>query len=281
MKIPGNEIAERLQTHLKQKVDILKSKGITPSLTTILIGDSTDQESYVSKKRSVAEKIGAGFTFLQLPQTTSPSDLKKILHNLNEDSNVSGIIVQQPLPTPFAETNIYDFISPKKEIEGHIPDSPFTPPIALAVIRILHFIIDQSITQLDIVVIKKFLADKNIVIVGRSITGGAPIMRAFKSWNIPYTNIHSKTENPGRILKNADLVITAVGKYVIQPKDLKNGVILMNAGLRKEDGKLRGDYYGKEVKEIASFYTPTPGGLGPIDVTYLFHNLIKAAESSK
>ena len=122
----------------------------------------------------------------------------------------------------------------------------------------------------------QFLQGKNIVIAGRGITGGAPIAKALQDIGVSFTVVHTQTGNPNYIYKSADIIITATGSKIIGSSDIKKGVILLNVGLRKEDGKLRGDYDEREIAQIASFYTQTPGGLGPLDVLYLFKNVIEA-----
>jgi len=128
---------------------------------------------------------------------------------------------------------------------------------------------------------KKILKSKKIIVVGRGITGGKPIGKTLGDLNINYINTNSLTISPESYYITADLIITAVGKKVIEPAMLKPGVVLINTGVRKENGKLKGDYEEKEIKDIASFYTPTPGGSGPIDVVYLYKNLIDAAKMQK
>ena len=122
---------------------------------------------------------------------------------------------------------------------------------------------------------------KKVVLIGRGKTGGYPIGEALTKFKINYININSQTPNPQQYLSDADVIVTAVGKKIITPQVLKEGVVLINVGLRREKGKLKGDYDENEIKKIAGFYTTTPKGLGPIDVLYLYKNLLEAAELQK
>jgi methylenetetrahydrofolate dehydrogenase (NADP+)/methenyltetrahydrofolate cyclohydrolase len=128
---------------------------------------------------------------------------------------------------------------------------------------------------------KKAFRNKKIVLMGRGITGGKPIGKTLTDAKINYIGINSKTPDATTYLKEADVIVTAVGKKVILPEMLKPGVVLINVGLRRENGRLRGDYDEAEIKKIASFYTPTPGGIGPIDVMYLYKNLIESYKLQK
>jgi methylenetetrahydrofolate dehydrogenase (NADP+)/methenyltetrahydrofolate cyclohydrolase len=128
---------------------------------------------------------------------------------------------------------------------------------------------------------KRITRNLKVVLIGRGITGGRPIGKTLTAAGINYININSSTPNPNDYYKDADIIVTAVGKKVIHPEMLKEGVVLINVGLRREGGKLKGDYDEREIKNIASHYTPTPGGTGPIDVLYLFENLIEAAKLQK
>lgn len=286
MIIPGKEIADILESQLKKKADNLRAQGVIPQLTTILIGESPDQLSYVSKKKEVAGRLGINFEFLHYSDIPSFEKLIGLLKDLSRKPEVTGMIIQQPLPPQLQTDSIYNFIPDLKEIEAHKIKTPYYPPISMAILTVLKYIVtNQNIDQLlplnlaeDRPLIKKYLKHKKIVLAGRGITGGQPIGKTLNQFKINYMSINSRTLEPEEYYKNADIIITAVGKKVIQKECLKPGVILLNAGLRRENGKLVGDYDESEIVDIASFYTPTPGGIGPIDVLYLYHNLLEAAQ---
>ena len=281
MKIDGKKIAFSLEKILRREVRHLKKK---PQLTTILVGESPEQLSYVRIKTKLSKKLNIKFNFIHIKTVPFYSQFMNLIKKHVYDPAVTGIIIQQPLPAQLATDSIYDYISLEKEIEGHKKKSPFCPPLGLAVLTILKYIffykkIDEKLfinLKKDVDSFKKIFKNKKVVLVGRGITGGKPIGQTLSVAKINYININSKTINPESYFKVADVIITAAGKKVINPSALKPGVILINVGLRKEGNYLKGDYDEKAIKDIASFYTPTPGGVGPIDVVYLFKNLIDA-----
>ena len=128
----------------------------------------------------------------------------------------------------------------------------------------------------DCSLFKSLLKHKKIVLIGRGITGGLPIGKTLSHFKINYLNTNSQTHEPDQYYKEADIIVSATGKKTINPENIKPGVVLITAGLRRIDGKLKGDYNEDEIKSIASAYTPTPGGIGPLDVLYLYKNLIDA-----
>lgn len=287
MKIPCEDITEILKKNLKKRVKQLKKKKYTPKLVTFLVGDSSDQISYVSQKQKMAKALGISFQFKQIKQIPSFADFANMLKNSSNDKEVTGIIIQQPLPSRLYTETVYNFIPPVKEIEGHHPKTEYFPPIGLAVLTVLKYALQgQKISKKllidpksDISLFKQILKHKKVVVVGRGPTGGQPIGKTLSFFKIGFININSKTPEPEQYYKEADVLITAVGKKIIKPEMLKEGVILINVGLRRENVKLKGDYDEKEIKKVTSWYTATPKGIGPIDVLYLYENLIEAAEN--
>lgn len=286
MKVPGNDIAEVLQQQLKNEVKLLFAKGIPVKLTTILVGESAEQVSFVNSKRKIAEKLGITFEFDHLNRAPSYEKLMQSIKKHSMDKETTGIVIQQPLPPHLQTNSIYNCIHVMKEIEGHKNKSPFLPPIGLAVLTVLKYIYfgqnpETSVMHNpmeDIIPLKKELKHKKIVIVGRGITGGAPIGKTFSTMKINFISVNSKTIESSQYYKQANIIITATGKKIIQPEHLKENVVLLNVGLRKEGNLLRGDYEEKEISSVASYYSPTPGGIGPIDVLYLYKNLIDACK---
>lgn len=258
MKIDGRAIADSILARLS---------GTTATLAVILVGDDPASLSFIRQKRKAAEKIGARLTLDQLPTSSSPNSLKLLIDKYNKDPNIHGLIIQRPLPkeSPINRDTLLT-VAPGKDVDGFVPNSPFHAPVADAVFAILEAI---HIT----------LPKKNIVIIGRGETAGTPIARLFLQKGLTPTIIHSQTPNPDHLLKNADIVISCVGKHRIVRKEfLKPGVILIGVGMhREEDGKLHGDYEEQEIEDVASYYTPTPGGVGPVNVACLMKNLVSAA----
>lgn len=286
MLIDGKKIADYLLDILKKERKKIK-KPI--GLTVFLVGNSPEQLSFVKIKSNIAKALKVNFKLVHLSKTPNFIDFANLLKKEVADEKVTGIIIQQPLPAQLSTNSIYDYIPRDKEIEGHRKKSEFIFPLGLAVMTLIKYVYDGKKKKDNLFVdlikdrlfFKKILKGKKIIVVGRGVTGGKPIGKTLGDLNINYINTNSLTINPESYYITADLIITAVGKKVIEPSMLKPGVVLINAGVRKENGKLKGDYDEKEIRDIASFYTPTPGGSGPIDVTYLYKNLIDAAKMQK
>jgi len=286
MFIDGKKIANNLLTILKKERKKIKKRL---GLSVFLIGSAPEQLSFVKKKSEMAKALKIDFKLIHLIKTPNFIDFANLLKKEVANRDVTGIIIQQPLPAQLSTDSIYDYIPLLKEIEGHRKKTEFIFPLGLAIMTIIKYIYDGKRKQ-DIVFVelkkdrllfKNILKGKKVVIVGRGITGGKPIGNTLGNLNINYISINSTTVDPESYFKTADLIITATGKKVITPAMLKPGVVLINTGVRKENGKLKGDYEEKDIKDIASYYTPTPGGSGPIDVVYLYKNLIDAAKMQK
>ncbi len=286
MLIDGKKIANNLLDLLKKERKKIK-KPI--GLSVFLVGSAPEQLSFVKIKSEMAKALKVDFKLINLKTTPNFIDFANLLRKEVSNKDVTGIIIQQPLPAQLSTNSIYDYIPLNKEIEGHKKKSVFIFPLGLAVMTIIKYIYSGKRKQDDLfvdlikdrVLFKKILKSKKIIVVGRGITGGKPIGKTLGDLNINYININSTTINPKSYYISADLIITSVGKKVIEADMLKPGVILINTGVRKENGKLKGDYEESEIKDVSSFYTPTPGGSGPIDVVYLYKNLIDAAKMQK
>lgn len=286
MLIDGKKIALALQSSLKKDFIKLKRHKKKVKLVVFLIGSSPEQLSFVKIKKQFATSLGVNFEFIHLKNTPFFESFIHQIKTKAAEKETTAIIIQQPLPAQLQTNCIYDFIPEEKEIEGHRAKSLFIPPIGQAVITILkkvykHPEINKKLFvdfDKDTAFLKKKLKGKKILLVGRGITGGKPIGETLSAAKISYFSIHSQTPNPENYYLNADVIITSVGKKVIDPANLKPGVVLIDIGMRRENNQLKGDYDEKDIKDIASFYTPTPGGVGPIDIVYLYRNLLDAAK---
>jgi methylenetetrahydrofolate dehydrogenase (NADP+)/methenyltetrahydrofolate cyclohydrolase len=181
---------------------------------------------------------------------------------------------------------IFDFVSPEKEIEAYKAKPLFESPVALSVLTILKAMFipdaaeDYEILKLDLDkdpgILKNIMRRKKIVLIGRGKTAGKPIADVLSRLHMPFVNINSKTVNPEQFIKESDVVISAVGKPVIESMNIKEGAALISVGLRSEEGQWIGDYRQNEIAEKSMAFTPTPGGVGPVTVAYLVSNTIKA-----
>jgi methylenetetrahydrofolate dehydrogenase (NADP+)/methenyltetrahydrofolate cyclohydrolase len=284
MKIDGKQIANEIFENLKPRIDKLKEQGIIPHLAIILIDKDPASVAYVNQKEIKGKKIGAKISVKNLLSDTSEKKLLSTIEQFNNNNNVHGIIVQRPLPKNIDSNAISLTVNPNKDVDGFHPNSKFRPPIALAVLKILKTIYPTPSRWPNGLLeggFQTWLSSQKIVIIGKGETGGRPIIQMLKDLNIKPLIIDTKTPNPPKITRSADIIISAVGKPdTLRPEMLKKNVILIGIGLhRGNDGKLHGDYDEEKIKNIASFYTPTPGGVGPINVAMLLENLVTAAEN--
>lgn len=293
MQIPCTQIAEELMDILRSDVMELRDEGNTPKLVTILAGSSPEQLSFVNIKKRIAFDIGVEFELVHLSDIPSFEEFKKIVQKKAHEQSTSGMIIQHPFPESYSIDEIYELIPPEKEIEGFHPDSTFHFPLSLAVLNGLKYVFMHKNNDNDLVSTQDTIVDfnkdapyfqeklksKHVVIAGRGLTGGAPIAKALTDCGVKFQITHSQTVNSNEIYKAADIIITATGKKIVSAQDIKDGVVLLNVGLRKENGKLRGDYEEDEIRDKAAYFTKTPGGLGPLDVLYLFKNVIEAERS--
>lgn len=286
MEIPGSKIAEVIEKLLIKEVAKFKKPL---KLIDFLVGEGADQISFVASKKKIATRLGIKFELVHIQKIPSFEKFIKEVKDQSDDPTVTGIIIQQPLPSQLNTDSVYDFIHPKKEIEGHRKKPLFIPPLGLATLTLLKYVygharLDSNLLinfNRDRALLKRVLRNERVVLIGRGIVGGQPIGKTLSETGINYININSTTPNPTEYYKEADIIITAVGKRIIKSDMVKPGVVLISAGLRREDGKLRGDYDEKDIANIAKFYSPTPKGIGPVDVLYLYSNLIQAAKLQK
>ena len=277
MIIDGKKIAQEILDNLKKQTKKLKKENIYPKIAIVIVGDDPSSIAYIRQKKIKADIIGAKISTTRFPLNIITPDIIKAIHEFNNNEKIHGIVIQQPLPKNISLKNIIAAIDPKKDIDGFLPNSHFQVPIALAVLKVLEKIYMNTPEIKSRFV--EWLKAKKIVVIGKGETGGKPVIQMIEKMKIPLTVIDSKTENPEMITKNADIIISATGKAnIIKPQMIKRGVVLIGIGIsRSESAKLMGDYDQNEIKNIASFYTPTPGGIGPINVACLLKNLIKAA----
>lgn len=282
MKVDGRQIAQEIYLQLKDRVEKLQQKNIAPHLAVILIGNNASSESYVNQKRKWAEYIGAIVTIHHFPESVSHERVQEKLLQLNQDPTVHAILIQRPVPPQIDIQQLVKLTNAQKDIDGFHPDSPYTLPLPLAVVKVLEEIYRQKFadTQFEHNNFYNWLRSKTIVVLGKGETAGKPIGDYLTKLDIPYTQIDTKTPNPQEKIKTADIVISAVGKeHAIKADMLKNGTIVIGVGLFKgNDNKLHGDYDEQSIEPITEYYTPTPGGVGPVNVAMLMENLLTATE---
>lgn len=273
--INGLEIAKKRREEMKQKVSELKKEGITPHLTVILVGDDPASKSYVSGKEKAAKEIGISSEVIHMVAEATEAELLAKISELNHDADVHGILVQLPLPSHIDENKVIEAIDPNKDVDGFHPinvgkmilnQDTFLPCTPHGIIKLLEAI------DCD-------LEGKHAVVVGRSNIVGKPMGQLLLNRNATVTYCHSRTKNLKDLTKMADVLIVAVGKaHFIDASYVKEGAVVIDVGVnRLEDGSLTGDVHFDSVKEKASFITPVPKGVGPMTITMLMENTIKAA----
>ncbi len=277
MRIDGKEIAERIFEELKDRVGELKKKNVIPHLAVILVGENPASVAYVTLKQKKGEAIGAKVTLIKYITDVTTEELAEKVRELNNDPAVHGILIQRPLPPQIDVEKLELLTDPEKDIDGFHPESPYTLPLPLAVVKILEEIHKMKKIKEDFA---DWFKSRETVVIGKGPTGGGPIIKLLNKLGVHPTVIDSKTGNPDNVMKKADIIIASVGREnVVKPDAIKKGVILIGVGiLRGEDGKLKGDYTEEKIKDIAAYYTPTPGGVGPVNVAVLWENLLTAAE---
>ncbi|HDF0789577.1 TPA: bifunctional methylenetetrahydrofolate dehydrogenase/methenyltetrahydrofolate cyclohydrolase FolD [Staphylococcus aureus] len=272
--LDGKQIAKDYRQGLQDQVEALKEKGFTPKLSVILVGNDGASQSYVRSKKKAAEKIGMISEIVHLEETATEEEVLNQLNRLNNDDSVSGILVQVPLPKQVSEQKILEAINPEKDVDGfhpinigklYIDEQTFVPCTPLGIMEILkHADID--------------LEAKNAVVIGRSHIVGQPVSKLLLQKNASVTILHSRSKDMASYLKDADVIVSAVGKPSLVTKDVvKEGAVIIDVGnTPDENGKLKGDVDYDAVKEIAGAITPVPGGVGPLTITMVLNNTLLA-----
>ena len=281
MEIDGREISQTIYDDLKIRVQKLLDAGTAPSLTVFLVGEDPGSKAYVLQKQLRGQDIKAEVNVLKFPQNTTTEKLLTELGTLYSKTTVHGVIVQRPLPEQINASAINEAINPEKDVDGFLPDSPFNPPIVLAAVRFLEEAYKKRPEgQPDLFT---WLKTKKIVVIGKGETAGKPIADYFNEKGLSPVVIDSKTQNPDEVKKSADIIVSGVGRPgILTSKNIKKGAVLVGIGIfRGEDGKLHGDYNDDDVKGVTAFYTPTPRGVGPVNVAMLLSNLVLSAEQTE
>jgi methylenetetrahydrofolate dehydrogenase (NADP+) / methenyltetrahydrofolate cyclohydrolase len=270
MKIDGRKIADQILDNLVQQVVMLKKNGIIPRLAVILVGEDPGSISFIKQKKLSAEKIGASLDLYHFQTSVNKSYLINLINKLNSDPQIHGIILQRPVPK-FNAPELVELISPKKEVDSFLDSSVHLPPVGMAVVKILQFCHPDNFIN--------WINTKKIILIGRGETAGTPIAKTLKRYQIKFNIVHTQTPNPSELIRTADIIFSAVGKPgIITAENIKKGVILIGVGLHDENTRLVGDYDEAEIINVASFYTPMPKGVGPVNVACLMENLISACK---
>lgn len=276
--INGKEISKKTRSELREEVvNFIEETGVTPHLTVVLVGENPASQSYVRGKQRACLEVGIKSTLINLDENTPENELLEVVENLNKDKDVHGILVQLPLPKSIDEKKVVNLISPDKDVDGFLPENignmligedNFLPCTPAGVIKMLK---ESNIN----------IEGKHAVVVGRSNIVGKPVSQLLLRENATVTTCHRYSGDLSQYTKQADILVVAVGKPNLITEDMvKENVVIVDVGVnRLDNGKLVGDVDFENVKNKASYITPVPGGVGPMTITMLLVNTLKAARA--
>src|SRR5438552_13621862 len=284
--IDGRAIAEKVYTELRGEIAELKSRGLTPGLAVVLVGDDPASRAYVRAKDKMCRELGLHSVKLELPATTKQEELLARVDKLNHDPAVHGVLVQSPPPPHIDEVAIIRALDPRKDVDGFHPlnvaklamgdNSGFVPCTPLGVQRLL---IESKID----------IAGAHVVVLGRSMIVGKPValllMQKAKGGDATVTVAHSRSKNLEEITRSADILIAAIGRaHFVKADHVRDGAVVIDVGINRVDDpstergyRLVGDVAFAEVAPKAKAITPVPGGVGPMTIAMLMSNTVKAA----
>jgi methylenetetrahydrofolate dehydrogenase (NADP+) / methenyltetrahydrofolate cyclohydrolase len=287
--IDGRVIAEKVYVDLRGEIAELKEKGITPGLAVILVGDNPASRAYVRSKDKMCRELGLHSVKLELPASTTQTDLLGRVEELNADPGIHGILVQSPPPAHIDEAAIVRALDPRKDVDGFHPEnvaklvlddpSGFVPCTPLGIQRLL---IESNVN----------INGAHVVVIGRSMIVGKPLalllMQKNEEANATVTVVHSRSRDLAEITRSADIIVAAIGRAeFVKAEHVREGVVVIDVGInRVEDAatergyRLVGDVEFDEVSKKANAITPVPGGVGPMTIAMLMSNTVKAARQS-
>lgn len=274
--ISGKVVSAAKREEIKNRVAALKENGKDVGLAVIIVGNNSASRVYVNNKKKACEEVGIKSFEYALPEETTQDDLLALIEKLNKSNEVNGILCQLPLPSHIDEQAIINAIDPKKDVDafhpfnvGHIMigDYTFLPCTPSGIMEMLKFY------NIDV-------KGKKCVVIGRSNIVGKPMAMLLLKENGTVEICHSRTENLKEETLSADILVAAVGKaYFVTADMVKDGAVVIDVGMnRNEEGKLCGDVCFDEVEKKASYITPVPGGVGPMTITMLLENTVRAVE---
>jgi len=284
VKMDGKEVAEHLYQTIRAEVAELKKEGIVPCLAVVLVGENPASVSYVTAKEKMCEELGMRSIDLRLPASSTTEELLAQIQRFNQDPSVHGILVQLPLPPQVDASRVLNSIDPTKDVDGFLPISAgllmaghpsFLPCTPAGIIRLLEYY-------------KISLEGRHAVVVGRSMTVGKPLALLLLEKNCTVTICHSRTQNLAQLTQQADILVAATGKpYLIRQGMVKEGAVLVDVGVNRIEDlshpkgfRLVGDAVHEELMDKVSYYTPVPGGVGPMTIAMLMYNTLLSAKKT-
>ncbi|MBP2644568.1 MAG: Bifunctional protein folD [Firmicutes bacterium] len=276
--IDGKKVAAEIREEIKTQIATLKTKGITPKLSVLLVGDDPASVVYARAKEKACANIGMAYELFVLPETTAESEVISLLDRLNQDQTVHGILVEFPLPKGLSKERISQAISPLKDVDGLHPVNrghlisgndglfPATPQSCIELL--LRYQVD--------------LKGKDVVLVGRGETVGKPLVFMLLNQNATVTVCHTKTLTLSAHTRRADIIVAAVGQAKMITADMvKPGAIVIDAGINRTESGLTGDVDFAAVEKVAGAISPVPGGVGSLTTVLIQRNVLKAIQLQK
>ena len=274
--LDGRKLRDKIIEDLKKKLEKMPQK---PTLAVILAGNNPASKIYVNNKKKTAEQLGIKSIVIEYPENVTETELLNKINELNNDKNITAILVQLPLPEHIDKFKIIDAIDPKKDVDGLTPHNSGklfageTPYVYPCTPKGILSLLDEYNIEIE---------GKHVVVIGRSNLVGKPIAQMLLNRNATVTTCHSKTKNLESITKTADILISAVGKNIVGEKYIKNNCVVIDVGIfRDGDGKIRGDVDFETVSKKVSYISPVPGGVGPMTIASLMVNTVELVEGVK
>ena len=275
----GKELAKEIRGNLKIEVEELKKQGIIPKLAVIMIGDDKASQVYVRNKSKACDEIGIEYEEYLKDASTTQEELLNLIDELNEREDISGILLQSPIPKHLDIREAFNRIDYKKDVDGFNPvnvgklaigEDCFISCTPYGVVKLL----EANNIEIE---------GKHVVILGRSNIVGRPLIQCMLNEHATVTVCHSRTQNLKEFTKQADILISAIGKAKFITEDMvKDGAVVIDVGInRNNEGKLVGDVDYENVEPKTSYITPVPGGVGPMTIAMLMNNVVKAAKINR
>lgn len=273
--IDGKLISKEIRKNIKKDIDALKVKNIIPGLGIILVGNDPASEIYVRNKIKACDELGINTLLYRFKEDNNEREVIELIKDLNCDDQIHGILVQSPLPSSFDEDKIISYVEKEKDVDGFgtfnlgallSNQEKIVAATPLGILKMLEY------EKIDI-------EGKHVVVVGASLIVGRPMATLLLNRGATVTIAHSKTKNLKEIAKQADILIVAIGQAkFITDEYVKDGVVVIDVGTNRVDGKLYGDVDFDKVSKKASYITPVPGGVGPMTITMLISNVVEQAK---
>ncbi len=272
----GKDLAAEMNKEMQVMVDKLRSKGVTPGLAVLLVGEDPASQTYVRNKEKRAKSLGFYSVVERYSEEISEKEILKEIKRFNQDDAIHGILIQLPLPKQIDPKKVLNAVNPKKDVDGFHPVNMGKlligepDKIACTPYGIMKLLENHKIE----------IAGKTAVVIGRSNIVGKPMAQLLLMNDATVTMAHSKTNHLAEIAKTADILVVAIGKGHLVTKDfIKPGAVVIDVGMNRDaNGKLIGDVKADEVAEVAGYLTPVPGGVGPMTITMLLYQTIISAQ---